>query len=70
MKKLNIRELALEISVASLGSNQTFLFPQSKTDAAKRFWSLKLTLFYRRNHVIKSCSAVFLSYIILCSVLY
>ena len=34
----------MEISFISLGSSQTFLFPQSMTDAARRFWVLRLTL--------------------------
>ena len=37
------RELASEISLISFGSSQTFPFPQSRTDAAKRFWSLSET---------------------------
>jgi hypothetical protein len=39
-----LRELALEISLTSLGSNQIFLLPQLSTEAAKRFWVRKLTL--------------------------
>ena len=41
---VDVRELALEISFISLGSSQTFLLPQSMTDAARRFWVRRLTL--------------------------
>lgn len=39
------RELALEISVASLGSNQIFLLPTPTTLAASLFWVLRLALY-------------------------
>jgi len=35
--KIELRELALEISVVSLGSSQTFLLPQLRTLAASLF---------------------------------
>jgi hypothetical protein len=38
------RELALEISLTSLGSSQILRWPQPRTDAARRFWVLRLTL--------------------------
>lgn len=38
------RELALEISLVSLGSSQILRFPQPTTDAARRFWVVRLTL--------------------------
>ena len=38
------RELAFEISLTSLGSSQTLPSPQPNTDAARRFWVLRLTL--------------------------
>ena len=38
-----LRELAIEISLTSFGSSQTFLFPQSSTAAASRFWSFRET---------------------------
>ena len=38
------RELALEISLTSLGSSQILRFPQPTTDAARRFCVRRLTL--------------------------
>ena len=38
------RELALPISVTSLGSIQILFLPQPMTDAARRFWVRRLTL--------------------------
>ena len=38
------RELAREISFTSLGSNQILRSPHLRTEAAKRFWSLKDTV--------------------------
>lgn len=38
----NVRELALAISLVSLGSSQTFFLPQRRTLDAKRFWSLSM----------------------------
>lgn len=38
------RELALEISLTSLGSSQILRSPQPRTSAARRFWVTKLTL--------------------------
>lgn len=38
------RELALEISVLSLGSSQILRLPQPTTEAARRFWVRRLTL--------------------------
>ena len=38
------RELALEISLVSLGSSQILRFPQPTTEAARRFWVVRLTL--------------------------
>lgn len=38
------RELALEISLTSLGSSQILRLPQPTTDAASRFWVRRLTL--------------------------
>jgi hypothetical protein len=38
------RELALEISLTSLGSSQILRFPQPTTEAARRFWVVRLTL--------------------------
>ena len=38
------RELAKEISLISLGSNQILRFPHFKTEAARRFWSLRETV--------------------------
>ena len=37
-----VRELAIEISLVSLGSNQILRLPHFSTDAANRFWSFKL----------------------------
>ena len=37
------RELAKAISLVSLGSNQILRFPHLRTEAARRFWSLRLT---------------------------
>lgn len=42
MKKLYLRELALAISFVSLGSSQTFFFPQRRTLEASLFWSLSM----------------------------
>ena len=39
------RELAKEISLISLGSNQILRFPHLRTEAARRFWSLRDTVF-------------------------
>jgi hypothetical protein len=41
----NLRELAIEISVLSLGSSHTFRFPHLSTLAASRFCSFKETIF-------------------------
>jgi hypothetical protein len=38
------RELALAISLTSLGSSQILRWPQPTTDAARRFWVRRLTL--------------------------
>jgi len=38
------RELALEISLTSLGSSQILRLPQSATEAARRFWVRRFTL--------------------------
>jgi hypothetical protein len=38
------RELAREISLTSLGSNQILRLPHLRTDAARRFWSLRDTV--------------------------
>ena len=40
------RELANEISLISLGSNQILRLPHLSTDAARRFWSLSDTVLY------------------------
>lgn len=48
-KATDSRELAMEISVTSLGSNHTLRRPQSSTDAANRFCSFKLTMTASRN---------------------
>lgn len=37
------RELAREISLTSLGSSQILRLPHLRTDAARRFWSLRDT---------------------------
>ena len=37
-------ELAIEISLTSLGSSHTFLIPQLRTEAASRFCSLRDTI--------------------------
>lgn len=42
----NVRELAIEISLASFGSSQTFPFPQPSTLAASRFWIFSDTIFH------------------------
>ena len=39
------RELALEISFISLGSSQILRLPQPTTEAARRFWVRRLTLY-------------------------
>ena len=39
------RELALEISLTSLGSSQILRLPQPTTEAASRFWVRRLTLY-------------------------
>jgi hypothetical protein len=41
----NLRELALEISLTSLGSSQILRSPHLRTEAARRFWTVKLTLY-------------------------
>lgn len=38
------RELALLISLTSLGSSQILRWPHPKTEEASRFWVLRLTL--------------------------
>ena len=43
------RELALEISLTSLGSSQILRFPHPITDAASRFWVRRLTLQNRKK---------------------
>ena len=44
-------ELALAISLISLGSNQTLFLPHFITLAANRFWSFKeLMVIFRRLH--------------------
>lgn len=45
MKKKEIRELAMEMSLVSLGSSQTFPFPHFITEAASRFWGFSDTIF-------------------------
>ncbi len=47
------RELALEISLTSLGSSQILFFPHSRTEAARRFWVRRLTL-----HGEKHCQQI------------
>ena len=42
------RELAMEISLASLGSSQTFRSPQLSTEAASLFCNLRATMAARR----------------------
>lgn len=41
---LNLLELAMEISLTSLGSSQTLRRPQLSTEAASRFCSLRDTI--------------------------
>lgn len=40
----NLLELAMEISLTSLGSSQTLFLPQPRTEAASLFWSLRETM--------------------------
>ena len=47
-----LRELAFEISLTSFGSSQILRFPQSATDAARRFWVRRLTLQSRQQLVV------------------
>jgi len=52
------RELALAISLDSLGSSQILRFPQPTTDAARRFWVRRLTLLSKhcqRNVPVRGC---------------
>ena len=44
MEDADLLELAIEISLTSLGSSQTFRRPHESTDAASRFWSLRDTM--------------------------
>ena len=39
-----VRELAMEISLTSLGSSQIFRLPHFSTEAARRFWSFRETI--------------------------
>lgn len=43
------RELANEISLISLGSNQILRFPHLRTEAARRFWSLRDTVIIKEE---------------------
>jgi hypothetical protein len=43
------RELALAISLVSLGSSQILRFPQPTTEAARRFCVVRLTLLSNRS---------------------
>ncbi|KAL2824645.1 hypothetical protein BDW59DRAFT_84298 [Aspergillus cavernicola] len=43
------RELALEISLISLGSSQILRLPQPTTEAARRFWVRRLTLLSEKH---------------------
>lgn len=45
MKKSHLRELAMEMSLLSLGSSHTFPFPHFITEAASRFWGFSETIF-------------------------
>lgn len=47
--RIDWRELALEISLTSLGSSQILRSPQPRTSAARRFWVTKLTLCSRKS---------------------
>jgi hypothetical protein len=40
------RELVMEMSLISLGSNQTFFLPQPRTAAARRFCNLRDTILF------------------------
>lgn len=44
--KESVRELAMEMSLTSLGSSQTFPWPHLRTLAASRFWSFSETMSY------------------------
>lgn len=46
--RIDWRELALEISLTSLGSSQILRSPQPRTSAARRFWVTKLTLYSKK----------------------
>ena len=52
------RELAKEISLTSLGSSQILRFPHLRTDAARRFWSLRETKSKKRIKTkrVRRCS--------------
>lgn len=43
-EKMNVRELAMEISLTSLGSSQTLPRPHLRTLEASLFWSLSETI--------------------------
>lgn len=49
------RELAKEISLTSLGSSQILRLPHLRTDAARRFWSLRDTI---RDRKFKTCENI------------
>ncbi len=47
------RELALLISLTSLGSSQIFRSPTPRTEAARRFWVVRLTLRTKLSQYIR-----------------
>lgn len=47
----DLLELAAEISAVSLGSNQTFFFPQRRTEAANRFCNFSELLLKGRAEI-------------------